>query len=127
MLAPFDGVQPMTTRAWTGIIFRPRLFLVASVAVASLYVGATQAGEVAERHSEWRGCLHRTFAFQAALTGRAMAADITLKTCRLREEAYLAALASSPLVDGEDVARVRPALLQRARDWLIGGPASRPL
>ena len=125
MIPAFDGVQPMTTRAWTGLLSRRPLLLAA--AILAVQTGAAQAGEVAERHSEWRGCLHRTFAFQAALTGRATAADLTLKACRRREEAYLAALASSPLVDGEDVARVRPALLQRARDWLLSGPTSRPL
>lgn len=85
---------------------------------------AEAAGEVAARHSAWRGCLHRTFGLQSALTGRTIAADAALTSCRDSESAYLSALAASPLVDGDDVARVRPALLQRARGWLLGrGPS----
>jgi hypothetical protein len=88
-------------------------------------LGPAQAdGEVAALHSAWRGCLHRNFGLQSALTGRTLAADAALRSCRESESAYLTALAASPLVDGEDVARVRPALLQRARGWLLGRGAS---
>jgi hypothetical protein len=104
---------------------RPRTALLLITAAWLAPVGPAQAdGEVAALHSAWRGCLHRTFGLQAALTGRALAADTALRSCRESESAYLTALAASPLVDGDDVARVRPALLQRARGWLLGrGPS----
>jgi hypothetical protein len=78
------------------------------------------AGGVAELHGAWRGCLHRSFGLQASLSGRMIAADAALRQCREAEEAYLAALSTSPLLDAEDVGRVRPALLMRAKDWLLG-------
>ena len=81
-------------------------------------------GDVGSLHAAWRGCLHRTFGLQAALTSRTLAADTALRSCRDSESAYLTRLAASPLVDGDDVARVRPALLQRARGWLLGDRAS---
>lgn len=80
----------------------------------------TFAGAAAELHGAWRVCLHRSFGLQASLSGRMPAADAALRACRDAEEAYLAALSASPLLDGDDVARVRPALLMRARDWLLG-------
>ena len=105
---------------------RQRLaFLV--VLLTGLSIGPAVAGDVAELHSSWRGCLHRSFGFQVALTSRTLAADTALRACRHSEDAYLVALATSPLVDGDDVARVRPAVLQRARGWLLSGRASRPL
>lgn len=88
---------------------------------------AEEDGSVAARHTAWRGCLHEVFAAQTALTSRTFAADGALRACREPEGAYLAALASSPLLDGEDVARVRPALIERAKDWLLGRTVSRPL
>lgn len=102
---------------------RRALFTIALM-VSAAAAQAEAAGEVAARHSAWRGCLHRTFGVQSALTGRTLAADAALKHCHESESAYLTALAASPLVDGDDVARVRPALLQRARGWLLGrGPS----
>ena len=87
-----------------------------------------QESDVAGLHAAWRGCLHRSFGLQAVLTSRTLAADTALKACRRSESAYLSALSASPLVDGDDVARVRPALLQRARGWLLTGAAApRPL
>lgn len=99
------------------------LLLITSMLLAP--VGSAQAGgDVAALHAAWRGCLHRSFGLQSALTGRTLAADAALRNCRESESSYLAALAASPLVDGDDVARVRPALLQRARGWLLGRGAS---
>lgn len=89
--------------------------------------GSAQASGVADLHDTWRGCLTRTFGFQSALTSRTLAADIALRTCRGSEMAYLSALSTSPLVDEDDVARVRPALLERARGWLLSRQTSRPL
>jgi len=88
---------------------------------------AQEAPSVAERHASWRACLNRNFALEVALSSRVIAADAALRTCRPSEQAYLAALAGSPLVDGDDVARVRPALLLRARGWLLDGGRQRPL
>jgi len=81
-----------------------------------------EAGEAGVRYAAWNGCLSRSFASQAALTGRAIAADAALRDCREAEDAYLAALSTSPLLDGDDIARVRPALLTRARASLIARP-----
>ena len=87
-----------------------------------LLVGpARAAGEAETRQEIWRGCLSRTFAIQAALTDRNLAADTAFHTCRSAEEAYLAALARSPLLDDDDVARARPMLAGRVRSWLVGG------
>jgi len=88
---------------------------------------AQEASSVAERHASWRACLNRNFGLEVALTSRVIAVDAALRTCRPSEQAYLAALAASPLVDGDDVARVRPALLLRARGWLLDGGRQRPL
>ncbi|MDR7035608.1 MULTISPECIES: hypothetical protein [Methylobacterium] len=77
------------------------------------------AGDAADRHQAWQGCLHRSFTVQAALTSRTLAADAALRACKDAEAAYLSALGTSPLLDGDDVARVRPALLLRARGWLL--------
>lgn len=105
----------------------PRRLAVLTTLLAGLSIGPAVAGDVAEFHSSWRDCLDRSFGFQVALTSRTLAADTALRACRHGEDAYLDALSTSPLVDGDDVARVRPALLQRARGWLLGGRASRPL
>ena len=77
------------------------------------------AGEAADRYVRWQGCLSRGFAVQVAMAGRNLAADAALRHCRAAERAYLDALAASPLLDAEDVARVRPALLVRARNGLV--------
>ena len=103
-----------------------RLAVLATL-LAGLGIGPAAANDVAELHSSWRDCLHRSFDFQVALTSRTLAADTALRACRHGEEAYLGALSTSPMVDDDDVARVRPALLQRARGWLLSGRASRPL
>ena len=103
----------------------PALTLLCVILSAPLAQAEDRPG-VADRHGAWRACLHRNFALQAALSSRVIAADAALRTCRPSEQAYLAALSTSPLVDDEDVARVRPALLLRAKGWLLeGGP--RPL
>ncbi|WP_091970324.1 hypothetical protein [Methylobacterium gossipiicola] len=90
------------------------------------YPGFARAGEAADLHAAWRGCLQRSFAAQAAQTSRADAVEASLRACRTREAAYLAALSTSPLLDDEDVARARPALIQKAKGWLLAG-AARPL
>jgi len=108
----------MTTRA--GAV---RALLLAVSLGAS---GTAGAGEAADRHADWRGCLHRSFALEAPHLTRTRAAEAALRACQGDEAAYLTALSASPLLDGDDVARVRPALLLRARGWLIAGGA-RPL
>lgn len=72
------------------------------------------------RHAAWQTCLDETFAEQVRTTSRSFAATKAVSTCRDREEAYLGVLAGSPFLDGEDVARIRPALVARARDRLMG-------
>ncbi len=72
------------------------------------------------RHAAWQACLDETFADQIRTTSRSFAATKAVSTCQDREEAYLGALAGSPLLDGADVARIRPALVARARDRLMG-------
>ncbi|MDO9427442.1 MAG: hypothetical protein Q7T93_11490 [Methylobacterium sp.] len=110
----------MTTRSGAAPV------LLLAVSLGLLGVSPARAGTVADRHAAWRGCLHRAFTLQAALTARPRAAEASLHACQDREAAYLSALSASPLVDGDDVARVRPALLQRARGWLLTG-GTRPL
>ncbi|MCJ2036789.1 hypothetical protein [Methylobacterium sp. J-068] len=104
----------------------PALCLLATLMSAPCASGAEQPG-VADRHGTWRACLHRNFTLQVALSSRIIAADSALRTCRPSEQAYLTALSASPLVDGDDVARVRPALLLRAKGWLLDGGPQRPL
>ena len=82
--------------------------------------GARAESPVGVQAAAWQACLTDAFALQAVLSSRTLAADSALRECRERESAYLAALSASPLVDGEDVARVRPALLARARSQLLG-------
>lgn len=108
----------MTTRA--GAVCA--LLLAVSIGVP----GGAWAGDAADRHATWRGCLHRTFAIETARSARIRAADASLRACEADEAAYLTALSTSPLLDGDDVARVRPALIQRARGWLLAG-GTRPL
>lgn len=91
--------------------------LVAAMLLAS---GPVQAGgETEMRHTGWRECLSRNFRIQAALTDPDLAADSAFRACRSAEDAYLAALAGSPLLDGDDVTRARPMLAGRVRAWLI--------
>ncbi|GLS43639.1 hypothetical protein [Methylobacterium brachythecii] len=88
---------------------------------------ALAGGSVGDRHDAWRACLSDAFKLRAALSGKALAAESAIRECRDSETAYLSALATSPLVDDEDVTRVRPALLVRARTWLLSGKISRNL
>ncbi len=78
------------------------------------------AGESELRQDAWRDCLSRNFALHAALTGRDLAADAAFHACRTAEDAYLAALSASPLLDGDDITRAKPALAGRIRAWLVG-------
>lgn len=111
----------------TSRLLRAPLLLAAIASVVPLSASAGER-EVGGLHEAWRGCLQRNFGMQAALTSRTLAADSALLACRDGEAAYLSALATSPLVDGDDVARVRPALIQRAKGWLLQRTAvSRPL
>ncbi|MGH1571498.1 hypothetical protein ACRAWG_13415 [Methylobacterium sp. P31] len=98
----------------------PLLFL-AVVLLASASGPVMAASDTEARHDIWRDCLSRNFRIQAALTERDLAADAAFQACRGLEEAYLAALAGSPLLDDEDVARARPLLAGRIRAWLVGG------
>lgn len=104
----------------------PSRRLVIGLAASLLGVPATPAcaGEAADRHAAWQGCLSRSFTVQSAMTGRTLAADAALRQCRSAEAAYLAALSASPLLDPEDVARARPALLVRARNGLVARNAT---
>jgi hypothetical protein len=98
-----------------------------SVFLSAPCASAQEQPGVADRHGAWRACLHRNFVLQVALSSRVIAADQALRTCRPSEQAYLTALSDSPLVDGDDVARVRPDLLLRAKGWLLAGGPQRPL
>ena len=108
--------------------FRSRL---ARTALVGLMLAASApcatrawANEASERHQSWRGCLDRNFGLQATLTGRILAADSALRACREAEAAYLAALSASPLLDDDEVAEARPALVARTRVWLLGRRAA---
>lgn len=81
---------------------------------------ARASGEAATRHAIWRDCLARNFQIQSVLSTRDLAADAAFQACRVPEDAYLAALSGSPLLDDDDVARARPLLAGRIRAWLIG-------
>ncbi|MFJ7440739.1 hypothetical protein ACIQW5_24150 [Methylorubrum thiocyanatum] len=72
------------------------------------------------RHAAWQTCLDEAFSEQIRTTSRSFAATKAVSVCQDREDAYLGALAASPLLDGEDVARIRPALVARARNRLMG-------
>ncbi|MDF2601776.1 MAG: hypothetical protein K0Q54_4599 [Methylobacterium brachiatum] len=92
----------------------------ALLAALLLVTGPARAGSETEmRHGSWRECLSRNFQIQAALTDPDPAADAAFRACRAAEEAYLAALARSPLLDDDDVARARPMLAGRIRAWLV--------
>ena len=85
---------------------------------------SAQASEARDQHAAWQGCLERNFGVQALLTSRTLAADAAFRACRETEQAYLAALGTSPLIDSEDAAEVRPALVARARSRLLGRRAA---
>ncbi|WP_457106829.1 hypothetical protein [Methylobacterium sp. P5_C11] len=97
-----------------------QVLVCAALLVAGIACRAQAAGETAMRHETWRDCLSRNFRIQAVLTERDLAADAAFVACRGPEEAYLTALASSPLLDEVDVARARPLVAGRIRAWLIG-------
>ncbi|MEL6060894.1 MULTISPECIES: hypothetical protein [unclassified Methylobacterium] len=99
----------------------PVPLLTAVVLIAIACPARADAG-AATRHAIWRDCLTRNFKVQAALTARDLAADAAFQACRAPEEAYLAALMASPLLDGEDIARAKPLLAGRIRAWLISNP-----
>ena len=95
----------------------------ASLFVAALLLssGPLRAGSETEmRHGSWRDCFSHNFQIQATLTDPDLAADSAFQACRGAEEAYLAALTRSPLLDDDDVARARPRLTGRIRAWLVG-------
>lgn len=105
--------MPPTRRVWPTARLAGILILGAAC--------AAEAGETEARHTQWRACLRRTFGIQAALAGRDLAADAAFQACRGAEQAYITALAGSPLLDDDDVARARPLLAGRTRAWLVGG------
>ena len=82
----------------------------AAALLTLLLCAPASAGEAETLHGSWRACLSRNFALQSAITGRDLAADNAFHACRSAEDAYLAALAASPLLDEDDLARARPAL-----------------
>ncbi|MGU3419948.1 hypothetical protein [Methylobacterium sp. D54C] len=94
--------------------------LLAVVFVAAACGTARAASETEARHAAWRDCVSRNFRIQAALTDRDLAADAAFRACRTAEDAYLATLAASPLLDDEDIGRARPLLAGRMRAWLVG-------
>ncbi|SDA35428.1 hypothetical protein SAMN02799622_06090 [Methylobacterium sp. UNC378MF] len=97
----------------------PALFLGTMLIVGA--AGRAQAADAtATRHEIWRDCLSRNFRIQAVLTERDLAADAAFLACRGSEEAYLTALAGSPLLDETDIARARPLVAGRFRAWLVG-------
>ncbi|MDP4023935.1 hypothetical protein Q8W71_14990 [Methylobacterium sp. NEAU 140] len=100
---------------------KPLSRLAAGALLVAVIAGPAAAGEAESHQGAWRSCLDRNFRVEAALTDRTLAADAALRTCRPAEEAYLGALATSSLLDADDVARARPALAARARTWLLGG------
>ncbi len=92
------------------------------IALALLVAPARADESAGTRHAAWQSCLDDAFAEQARTTSRSYAATKAVANCREPEAAYLAALSTSPMLDGEDVARMRPALIARARERLIGLP-----
>lgn len=110
--------MPPLNRAARSLAAGSILALGASAAVA--------AGETEAYHTLWRACLGRAFAGQTLLTGRDLAADAALRACRGAEGAYVAALATSPLLDEADVARARPSLAARARTRLLESTTPEP-
>ncbi|MGA4554903.1 hypothetical protein [Methylorubrum aminovorans] len=99
-----------------------RRVLLASLPALALLAAVPARAESPEgaRHAAWQSCLDEAFSEQVRTTSRSFAATKAVTTCRDREEAYLGALAGSPLLDDKDVARIRPALIARARDRLMG-------
>ena len=100
-----------------------------AVLACLLALAAPAAADTAAspHYAAWQTCLTRAFTAEGPGASRAVAADAALTACRAREDAYLAALAASPLLDGEDVARARPALVTRVRARLMGAAPARVL
>ena len=98
----------------------PALLVAAALTGSASAQTAPSAGT---SHAAWHDCLRQAYSLRASLSGRDIAADAALRACRDAEAAYLAALSTSPLLDGEDVDRVRPALVTKARAWLTGAGA----
>jgi hypothetical protein len=96
----------------------PLLCLATALFIAASCTAAT-AGEAEARHTTWRDCLSRNFQLQVTLATPDRAADTAFQACRVAEDAYLAALADSPLLDETDVVRARPMLASRFRAWLV--------
>jgi len=93
--------------------------LSAAAIMVALTAAPALAGDAASAHTSWRGCLGRAYVEGAAFTGRDLAADAALRSCRGEETAYLAALSDSPLLDADDIAQARPDLVARARAALL--------
>lgn len=93
--------------------------LSAAAIMVALTGAPAQAGDAASAHSSWNSCLGRAYVDSAAFTGRDLAADAALRACRGEENAYLAALSASPLLDADDIALARPDLVARARATLL--------
>lgn len=110
----------------------PRFFARHAVCAALLASSLSSAparagGPVDTSFQAWRGCLASAFSLRASLSGATLAADAAFRECRENETAYLAALSASPLLDDEDVSRVRPALLVRTKQWLLTSRGNRSL
>ncbi len=105
---------------------RPAAFT-ALAAVIALAAPAAADTAASPHYQAWQTCLTQAFTAEAPRASRSAAADAALDACRAREDAYLAALAASPLLDGEDVARARPALVTRVRARLMGASPARLL
>ncbi len=98
-----------------------RLPAAAAIALALSHAAAAETqSPTANLHSAWQSCLRDAFSLKASLSSPSLAADAALRECRRSETAYLDTLSLSPLLDEEDVAKARPALVARARLWLIG-------
>ena len=99
--------------------FLPLAILLAASTAVRAEPAAPVSGAAAS-HAAWHDCLRQAYALRSALSGSELAADAALRNCRDAESAYLAALSTSPLLDADDVTRVRPALVIKARAWLTG-------
>jgi hypothetical protein len=99
--------------------FLPLAVLLAAASAARAEPPAP-VSDAAASHAAWHDCLRQAYGLRATLSGRDLAADAALRACRGAENAYLAALSTSPLLDADDVTRVRPALVIKARAWLTG-------
>ncbi len=75
--------------------------------------GDAASAQLVEKLPRTRLCRGR------GLHGRDLAADAALRSCRGEENAYLAALSDSPLLDADDIAQARPDLVARARAALL--------